>query len=219
MRTWSSCRQLIRDDATRCMFCTESGRLRRKEFAAGGTTVSPGGAQIRRLLTGYLLLGTVSIAVAASGMILQAVELPGLAYHKLITESPIDPQLAAPGMPTAGPKQGASTISIGGDEALGTGARDVPRKEDPRQKPPPADTARETAPRYVFAAHGVNIRKSPNGEILRTAEAAERLQLLGKERTWNKIRLADGTEAFIHDSVVTDPAPPLIDSGNVERGT
>ena len=55
----------------------------------------------------------------------------------------------------------------------------------------------------VYAKNGVNIRKRPNGAIVRRAKARERLELLGRERTWNKVRLPDGTEAFIHESVVT----------------
>lgn len=63
----------------------ESVRLRRKAPPIDDTAVSQAGAQIRRLLTGHLLLGIMSIAVATSGLVLQVVKLPGLAYHNLIT--------------------------------------------------------------------------------------------------------------------------------------
>lgn len=63
---------------------------------------------------------------------------------------------------------------------------------------------KEIGQRYVLARHGVTIKKSPNGEIVRREESAERLEFLGRERTWNRVRLPDGTEAFIHESVVID---------------
>ena len=76
--------------------------------------------------------------------------------------------------------------------------------EDSGGKTPPTGTSREAKLHYVYAKNGVNIRKRPNGAIVRRAEAGEKLELLGRERNWNKVRLPDGTEAFIHESVVTD---------------
>jgi len=42
-----------------------------------------------------------------------------------------------------------------------------------------------------------NLRKSPNGDIIKRVYENERFQIIGNEGSWKKIKLSDGTVGYM----------------------
>ena len=91
--------------------------LPQKEFLVVHAAIDPVGAQLRRLLTGHLLLGITAMAFVTCGLVFQVIEVPTLASQNLIIPAPTSPQDPNRGLVTV--YQNVSPLGIGvGDAAL-----------------------------------------------------------------------------------------------------
>jgi uncharacterized protein YgiM (DUF1202 family) len=76
-----------------------------------------------------------------------------------------------------------------------------------RQEPPPAQRTQPVL-RVVVTAPQANLREraDPNAKLVRVVPRNTRLTVLGKANQWYMVRLEDGTEGWVAESV-TSPAP------------
>ena len=91
--------------------------LPQKESQVVHAAIDPVGAQLRRLLTGHLLLGFTSMAFVTSGLVFQMVEVPSLASQNLIIPAPTSPQDPNRGLVTVYQNVSPSAVGVG-DAAL-----------------------------------------------------------------------------------------------------
>jgi uncharacterized protein YgiM (DUF1202 family) len=49
-----------------------------------------------------------------------------------------------------------------------------------------------------------NLRKEPNGDIIKKVYENEKFEVIGSEGKFKKVKLADGTIGFIHESRVVE---------------
>lgn len=76
-----------------------------------------------------------------------------------------------------------------------------------RQEPPPAQRSQPVL-KVVVTAPQANLREraDPNAKLVRVVPKNTRLTVLGKANQWYMVRLDDGTEGWVAESV-TSPAP------------
>ena len=70
------------------------------------------------------------------------------------------------------------------------------------KQPPDGAIMGEEPLRLVFAKKLDNIRKTPNGAVLRKTQTGESYEVLDKEGHWYKIKISGLPPAYVHDSVV-----------------